>query len=265
MRRLISAMMFFFLVLYPFSQAQAVCRPHADEMVTITSFGDDGSFMLDDGRALRLAGLDVPQGAAQISAWREIAAGFTRVPLTLSFPDRPKDRYGRLTALVGRGDGGMLQTALLAAGQARVMPIAGLGACGRDFLANEQAAREAGKGLWALKEYAPLDALDLAALRARVGDFVLVEGVVVAVAERAGRLFVNFEQDWRRDFTMTVERSDVRVFLQGLVGGDDEEAAALLVGKRIRVRGYLGRYNGPEIAVTLPEQVEILPEAASRE
>ena len=262
MRRLIGAMIILVLSFYPFSHLQADCRISTGEPVTIVSLADEGRFMLDDGRVLRLAGLEQPRDAAQQDAWRKLAADFFGVPVVLSFPDHQTDRYGRLTGFVRRVNGGDLQNVLLAAGQARVVPMRGMGECASDFLATEQSARDGQKGFWRLPEYAPLDALDLTALLAREGEFTLVEGVVAAVAERQGRLFYNFEEDWRRDFTMTVDRTDVRLFLEGVAGRSDEGAASLLVGKRIRVRGYLSRYNGPEISVTLPEQVEILSEAA---
>jgi hypothetical protein len=39
-----------------------------------------------------------------------------------------------------------------------------------------------------------------------------VEGTVAKVGEGGGRIYLNFADDWRRDFTISVERKDVSAF-----------------------------------------------------
>ena len=65
-------------------------------------------------------------------------------------------------------------------------------------------------------------------------------------------LYLNFAEDWRNDFTVTIERKSLASFEEA---GLDLEA---LTGKRIRVRGFIEWWNGPMIAATHPEQIEVL-------
>jgi hypothetical protein len=76
----------------------------------------------------------------------------------------------------------------------------------------------------------------------------------VAVGEGGGRIYLNFTQDWRSDFTVSVERKDAVAFA---AAGLDLKA---LQGKRLRVRGFLAWRNGPMIEASHPEQIELLPE-----
>ena len=80
----------------------------------------------------------------------------------------------------------------------------------------------------------------------------MVEGTVLDSAEVRGRTYLNFGEDWRSDFTVTISPKDKRRFR--------EESFDLLAlkGRRIRVRGWLHQRNGPMIDVTHPEQIELL-------
>jgi hypothetical protein len=84
-------------------------------------------------------------------------------------------------------------------------------------------------------------------------SYQLVEGTVLAVGEGGGRLYLNFAEDWRRDFTISVDRKDAPAFA---AAGIDLKA---LAGKRLRVRGFLAWRNGPMIEASHPEQIELLP------
>lgn len=88
-------------------------------------------------------------------------------------------------------------------------------------------------------------------------SYQLVEGVVAAVGGAGGRVYLNFDKDWRRDFTIVVERKDsVALKAAGL-------DVKTLAGKHLRVRGWVEWRNGPMIAVTHAEQIELLPDAPS--
>ena len=80
----------------------------------------------------------------------------------------------------------------------------------------------------------------------------LVEGKVLKAARIKGRVYLNFGDDWKTDFTVTIGVPARRMFREA---GTDPLS---LEGKRIRVRGWLKRYNGPMIAATHPEQIEVV-------
>ena len=68
-----------------------------------------------------------------------------------------------------------------------------------------------------------------------------------------GRIYLNFGLDWRTDVTVGIGKREGRAFERA---GFD---LLSLNGKRVRVRGWLRRRNGPMIEATHPEQIEILP------
>ena len=72
------------------------------------------------------------------------------------------------------------------------------------------------------------------------------------VAEVRGRIYLNFGDDWRRDFTVRIAPRDKRAFARA---GLDLLA---LEGRTIRVRGWIKWRDGPMIDATHPEQIELV-------
>lgn len=221
---------------------------------------DGDTLVLDDGREVRLVGLQAPKlplGRPGFAAWPRAAeakaalAGLTlgrRV--RLAYGGRRGDRYGRVLAqLFDAETGAWVQGALLAAGMARVYSFADNRALVAEMLALERAARAAGRGIWGDPFYAPRSA---AAAGAHLGGFELVEGRVLEAAAVRGTVYLNFGADWRSDFTVAIRPAALETFA---AAGVDPLAYA---GRLIRVRGWLKSYNGPMIEATHPEQIEVL-------
>ena len=72
-------------------------------------------------------------------------------------------------------------------------------------------------------------------------EFQLVEGRVFQVAKRRSRTCLNFAEDWKSDFTISVKGKARSLFKRAGL------KLASLEGKRIRVRGWLREWNGPFI------------------
>ena len=85
-----------------------------------------------------------------------------------------------------------------------------------------------------------------------VGTFQIVVGKVLNTAANNGTIYLNFGQDWRRDFTVTISQDDAKTFRRMGVDPLNYE------GKLIRVRGIVQLMNGPEIVVGNPKQIELL-------
>ena len=229
--------------------------------ITVRAVPDGETLVLGDGRAVRLVSIQAPKLARQsatLAAWplaeeaRDVLAGLVlNRSVELAIGERRLDRHGRVLAQVFRADGLWLQGRMLESGLARVYSFADNRALLAEMLAREGAAREAGRGLWALDFYRVLPAARSAAA---VGRFALVEGVVQKAAEVRGRGYLNYGADWRQDFTVTLAPS----VLRGLA----REGFDLFAyeGRRLRVRGWLKSFNGPMIEVTHPEQIEVLEE-----
>jgi endonuclease YncB( thermonuclease family) len=212
---------------------------------------------LDDGRAVRLAGIRVPVGsAAERGAERfaeEARAALRKLlegqMVTLAPAEAPYDRYGRLVAHIERADGVWLQGALLERGLAQVQTRPGEAARAGEMLAIEQDARAARRGLWAEAAFMPQDA---GAIDDSTGRFRIVRGRVLRVAPTQGYVYLNFGADWRADFTVRVRRAELR----GALAGVD---LAGLAGRVVEVRGVVLEAGGPLIELSHPEQLQVLP------
>ncbi len=225
---------------------------------------DGRTFVLDDGREVRLAAIEVPPlppaqdaGASPggVAARDALAVLLGGAEIVLKQAEQQKtDRYGRLAAyaIVARaGVERLVQADLIAAGFARVAARVGNSACARELLSRESAARRAKLGLWAGSYYDLLDADNPAAVLAELGHFALVEGKVVSVRESGATIYVNFGRRWSTDFTVTILKRNVRNFTAAGV------EPKTLAGRRVRVRGWIEQRGGPWIEVARPEQIEL--------
>ena len=214
----------------------------------------DGALILQDGRALLLEGIRLP-GADRPSA--PIAAQALDVlrqmamtsPLTLTSTPPKEDRYGRL-----RGQAfaeAWLQVEMLKRGLARVAVMPDRQECSPDFYDAETEARKAGRGLWALPDFAVRKANGLSVPE---GSFQVVEGHVFNVANPpSGRAFLDFDPDFRKGFSAIIAPEDRKAFR------DTDPRLEDLAGHDVRIRGTVLNFNGrPEIALFNPRQIEIL-------
>ena len=231
---------------------------------------DGRTFLLDDGREVRLAAIEVPMmpatedlnassgGGAAKSALAGFLAG---TQVVLRGAEFPSDRYERIMAyaVAVREDSEQLaQAQLISAGFARVGDRVGSRDCAADLLRRENAAREARLGLWTRSSYDPLQADRPADILAQRGRFVLVEGKVVSVHESGATVYVNFGRHWSEDFSVTIRKRNEGSF-----------AAANLdlkrfAERRLRIRGWVEARGGvggspwhaPWIEAVYPEQIE---------
>jgi len=220
---------------------------------------DGDTLALADGREVRLVGIQAPKlplGRTGFAAWpladeakrklEDVALGR---PLDLGFGGRRGDRHGRVLAHLFDAEGRWIQGELLSAGLARVYSFDDNRTAVAEMLALEREARAAGRGIWGDPFYAVRDA---AAAGDWLGGFELVEGRVHAVGRGGSKAYLNFAEDWRQDFTVSLDRRTQGLFTEEGLDLDS------LAGKRLRVRGWLKSYNGPMIEVTHPEQIEVL-------
>lgn len=226
----------------------AACKFQPAGDVKVAGVRDGRTLMLDDGRELRLAGIETAAGGH--SALRQLADGQT---LRLERLGPAADRYGRLVAFAFLPEAVRpVQQVLLEQGEALVSARIGDKACADALLATERGARAAKRGLWADPNFAPLSSENLPALEAARGRFALVEGKVLSVRESGAIIYMNFGRRWTRDFTVTVLKRQQRTF--AAAGLDVKQ----LEGRRIRVRGWVERRGGPIIEAAAPEQIELI-------
>jgi micrococcal nuclease len=246
------------------------CQLSASERATVATAEDGDTLLLTDGRTVRLMGALAPApplGWRDDKPWPKVSeakaalAGLAEgKDVELKFDRRHEDRHGHLLAHAFVLDGGQriwLQDALIGQGLARAYSFPDNRLCFGELSLREAAARKAIRGLWAVSAYRVRDAVDAEDLGRLVHSYQLVEGRVAAVGEGAGRVYLNFGADWRKDFTISIERKDVAAFA---AAGIDLKA---LAGKRVRARGWLQWRGGPEIRATHAEQIEVLEDGVT--
>ncbi len=215
---------------------------------------DGGGFITTDGEEVRLSGIlalgaggETPSEPAASAARDALSKHLRDRTVTIAPADAARDRYGRTIAQVF-ADGTWVQATLLQTGEVRAAPDHASAPCAKVLLAAEAEGRERRLGQWR----GGFRVQDPDGIRFRVGSFQVVEGSVVTASVMRGRAFINFGADYRTDFTVTIEPEDMRTFRQAKFD------VPALAGKRVRVRGWVEFYNGPEITITTPAAIEVL-------
>jgi endonuclease YncB( thermonuclease family) len=250
----------FFALVLPFSlmfvaaatpAAAAGCSLESQGEGRVAKILDARSFRLQDGREVRLAGIEpvVAEKASRTSALSAIIAGRD---VMLRGEDDTPDRYGRQPAFVFLvGSETSVQGLLLAQGEALVSATVTNKDCASLLTAAEAAARQAKQGTWA-DPAAIKNAESSGDILAGIGRFTLVEGKVLSVRQAGATTYLNFGRNWTRDFAVTISRRMIPTV----------EAAGIVLksleNRRIRVRGWVEARGGPRIEVLRVGQIELL-------
>ncbi len=260
------------LIAAPSLGAADQCELPLGRTASVVGVPDGETLELADGSLVRLLGVVAPRRPswwrkpepwpASEAARKALAALAEGKTVMLRFDGLKSDRRGRSMAQVFSGEepgGRWLQGQLVEGGHVRVYAFADNRACTSALLGLEQRARAAAKGLWANSAYRVLEADNPETIAKRLQTLQIIEGRVVSVGRVQRWRFLNFGSDWKKDFTVAIASSDVEAFRQA---GIDLEGMA---GARLRVRGWIERWNGPAVKVTHPGQIEILDAAPVRD
>ena len=210
---------------------------------------DARTFRMDDGREVRLAGIEtVTDGSAAL---------VPLLPAAMSpCAERPMRRTvtagSRLSCLSNRPQHRCRTSCSHKATRWSPATVADK-ACAAELAAAEAAARRARRGIWA-DSAAIKNAESPGDILARIGQFTVVEGKVLSVRQAGATTYINFGRRWTRDFAVTISRRVVPAF----------EAAGIslksLENKRIRVRGWIEARGGPRIEALHVGQIELAGE-----
>ena len=213
----------------------------------VAAIVDARSVRLDDGREVRLAGIE-PTAATK----QALTSMLTGRDVTLRSTDDTPDRYGRQGALVFvDASDTSVQATLLAQGDAIVSAEIADRDCAATLMSSEAEARRQKKGNWA-DPSAIKNAESPDDILAGMGRFVVVEGRVLSVRQAGAMTYLNFGRNWTRGFAVTISRRMLPAFENAGI------ALKSLENRRIRVRGWVEGNAGPRIDVRLVGQVELL-------
>lgn len=225
------------------------------------------TIQLDGGAQVRLIGAlapETPPWWKEAKPWPpletarralENLAMSKEIELRFASGEDERDRHGRLLAQAYVRTGNetiWVQGHLVGEGYALAYSFSGHRACARELQQLEENARAARKGHWRRGSFTVLPAAQPAEISKRRGRYQLIEGRVVSVGNTSRWTFLNFADDWKADFTVAIRAGDRRIFEGSDVGLES------LQNKRVRVRGWIERWNGPVIKATHPEQIELL-------
>jgi endonuclease YncB( thermonuclease family) len=234
----------------------------------VSTIIDNRTFRLEDGREVRLAGIQtVTAGSAALAA---LIAG--RDVMLRGETDAP-DRWGRQAAFVFAGGsnisvqgsdtairgsdasvrGTSVQGLLLARGEALVSADIADKGCAAELAAAEAVARQSRRGTWAESSVIK-NAEKPGDILSSVGQFAVVEGKVLSVRQARATFYANFGRRWTRDFAVSISRRMVGSF----------EAAGInlrsLENRHVRVRGWVEQRGGPRIELFRVGQLEVVGE-----
>lgn len=261
------SVLFFILLMAAPAAAQGLpdgLKPGAEAIVASVVDGDTVVLetAIDGAAQVRLVGLQAPKlplGRKNFPVWplgpeskralEELTLGRQ---VRLFFGGAKKDRHGRLLAHLRTRGGVWVQGKMLTRGMARVYSFTDNRAAVSDMLDLEREAREARRGIWRHPFYAVRDAADVPAMAQLSGTFQIVRGRVLDAKQIKSRVYLNFGENWRDDFTVTLKTQARRMFAKA---GVDPLA---FEGRIVRVRGWLKKFNGPMIEASHPEQIEVL-------
>ena len=118
-----------------------------------------------------------------------------------------------------------------------------------DLLKEETKARTEKHGLWGENG---ITIQTPETVKSHQNSFQIIEGQVETTALTKKNLYLNFEPNWKEDFTIGVSPELQRAFAKKSV------MLQSLKGRYIRVRGWVRNYNGPFIEIEQTGQLEIL-------
>ena len=232
-------------------RANADCAFEPQGEGRVAAVVDGRSLRLDDGREIRLAGIE-RAGTDSASSRAALAALVNGRHVALHGEDDVPDRYGRQPAFVfAEGSETSVQGEMLRRGEALASAEVADKECAAELAAAEKVARQGKLGIWA-HPAAIKNAESPGDILAGMGRFAVVEGRVLSVRQAGTVTYLNFGRNWTRDFAATISGRIMPAF----------EAAGLapksLENKRIRVRGYVWSRGGPRIELLRPGQIEVL-------
>ncbi len=249
---------------------EQTCALKMGAIKTVTRVNSADSVTLDDGTEVKLAGTLAPHARdgnaapgtwpAETSAVATLSSMLLGKTVEIAFGAARADRYGRHVAhlFVGKGENRIwVQGALLSSGNARASAVPGTSECLPELLAHERVARQRRLGLWQTGLYRPKSATRTALLMYLRSSFHVVAGRVVSVSHTKSDTYLNFGDNWRQDFTIHIPKAIKTANPSWAASLDDFK------DKRVEVRGWIERRNGPMMSLSHPAEIEIVPDSSS--
>jgi endonuclease YncB( thermonuclease family) len=228
---------------------------HAEDApFTVAQVLSGKSFVLTSGDVVRLAGIETPNaeegGRPGEPLGEEAKAALSSLiahqKIRMEYDPGTRDRYNRLSAEAYLMDGTWVEGYLLRHGFAMVYSFSGDAQNDiPQMLAAEREAQAEKLGVWAHPYWRVVTPEETPEF---INRFKIVEGTIASVNPWHGNIYVNFNKHWKGNFAVFISRK--------YAGAFSPEKLQALVGRKVRVRGWIHYHNAPMIDITRPEQIE---------
>lgn len=232
------------------STAAVGSEPIEQKSVKVSSIMGEKIVRLEDGRNIELSGIMIPQ-ENKIKAAKILQDELFGKNVEIHANSEKVNRHGNIAAQLKSDDGIWAQKSLLEAGLGYVYPSLDNALFLKDLLGFERQAMQDKSGMWKDDGFRVLttDEVEKNLLKYR-NKFGIVEGKVKDVKKTKNRYYINFSEDWKTDFSITIVKTDFKNFKNVNLGS--------LIGSNIRVRGWIESRNGPFIRIADPSFIEVL-------
>lgn len=227
-----------FIALWP-QLGSAECGSPASELVQVARVSDGDTLKLQDGRSVRILGVNAPEithgkkaGQPLGKESRAAAKAFVeraKVRVRLGFESEKRDHYGRLLAHVYDTRGRSLAVEQLRAGMAMQVGVPPNIAQAKCLAKVEQTARKQNLGVWRHHYWRPLAS---SSMRGDETGFRLISGRVAKVDINSA---VWLELDGK--LVVRIAKKDWPLF------GYSQRDWQSLKGRRLEVRGWISRQS----------------------
>ncbi len=239
---------------------------------TIVLVDDDFDLLLDDGRRVALAGIELPSANGENAklhalAWQRLSNWLAGAQVYLAALAPAPDRWGRLPAqVIAAADSAVdspyvsVGAIILTEGLARFRPDPAAASCSKLYLDAEGAARNSSLGLWANDPIIQIGdeiATSTATLLGKKG-MAIVAGTVNSVGETKGSIYLNLGRRGVLDFAVMISQRNLAIFEKVGV------FPRALRGQRVRVRGLIETNTGPRMEIASPAELELLDRGAAQ-
>lgn len=222
--------------------------------VFVVKVYDGDTILLSDSKKVRYIGIDSPEcgGYKPLEYFGEEARTFNELlvlnkSVRLLYDVEKKDRYGRSLAYVYVGDI-FVNREMVINGMALAVPYPPNLLHQDELCQSMDEARAKKAGLWAKPELWILSAEEA---KNNIGLSKAVRGKALFTERVGGGVYLNFDADFSRDFTVYISKNSMPAFLS--VGIDEPEEKYR--GEELIIIGTIHERHGPLITVSNPCQI----------
>ena len=230
-----------------------VCVFHPGQSGIVKQVTKQNNIDLTNGHRLTLANIKLAHGINR--QW--LNKSLQGQKITYFFSGQKTDRHNRYISQIFINHNGQqkwLQADLILRGLATVYATDHNKRCFQLLEKKEQQARKQKQGEWQTgKRLRIYDEKNVQRLNQHPqGNFVIVKGQVQSIGRSSNNTFINFDKNWRTDFTIVIaskllsRKTLTWPYLKGLVG------------KKVIARGWLDHWNGPMIRIEIPQMLQVI-------